>query len=188
MYLDVSVQDSTRIMDDGKARLEKSENRPELSTHRIHRVLTEAANPFLHDHIIGEHAVFPAIGVMAWIANACEQLYPGLTFARVEDFRTLKGIVFDESLADKYILDLKELARGPEAVSLDAMLWSMGPKGRPRYNYKGTCTIIRQLPAAPVYTFQLPSGAYNEPFTIYKDGTLFHGPRPGRRAEDFEAG
>ena len=164
-------------MDDGKAQLEKSGDRPELSTHRIHRVLTEAANPFLRDHIIGEHAVFPAIGVMAWIANACEQLYPDFAFARVEDFCTLKGIVFDESLADKYILDLKELARGPEAVSLEAMLWSMGPKGRPRYNYKGTYTVLRQLPTAPVHPFQLPSVPYNEPCTIYKDGTLFHGPR-----------
>jgi hypothetical protein len=113
---------------------------------------------------------------MAWIANACEQLYPGFTFARAEDFRTLKGIVFDESLADKYTLDLKELARGPEAVSLEAMLWSMGPRGRPRYNYKGTYTVVSQLPTPPAYPFRFPGMSYNEPLTIYKDGTLFHGP------------
>jgi hypothetical protein len=165
------------MMDDGKDQLEKSENRPELSTHRIHRVLTEAANPFVRDHIIGKHAVLPAVGVMAWTANACEQLYPGFTIARVEDFRTLKGIVFDESLADEYILELRELPRGPEAVPFEAILWSEGPKGLPRYNYKGTYTIERQLPTPPVYPFQLPSVSYKEPFRIYKDGTLFHGPR-----------
>jgi len=175
--LDLCMEDSTQRMVDGKTVSEASGNCPELPTHRIRRVLTEDANPFVRDHIIGEHAVFPAIGVMAWIANACEQLYPRLTFARAEDFRTLKGIVFDESLADKYILDLKELACGTEAVTLDAMLWSRGPKGRPRYNYKGTYTVVRQLAAPPVYPFQLPSVPCREPLTIYRDGTLFHGPR-----------
>ena len=83
--------------------MEESENRSNLPTHRIRRVLSEAANPFVRDHVIGEHAVLPAVAVMAWTANACEQLYPGFTFARAQEFRTLKGIVFDESLADEYI-------------------------------------------------------------------------------------
>jgi len=160
-----------------KRLMEESENRSNLPTHRIRRVLSEAANPFVRDHTIGEHAVLPAVAVMAWTANACEQLYPGFTFARVEDFRTLKGIVFDESLADEYILELREQPRGPEAISFQAILWSPGPKGRRRYNYEGTYTIVRQLPRPPVYPFRRPSPSYKEPFTIYKDGTLFHGPR-----------
>ena len=83
----------------------------ELNSFRIRRGLSLEANPFLRDHVIGGQAVLPTVCAIAWIANACEQLYPGYRFFSSENYRALKGIVFDSSLADEYVLDLKETAK-----------------------------------------------------------------------------
>ncbi len=50
----------------------------QLHSQQISRRLTLDANPFLRDHIINGHAVLPATCASAWMANICEQLYPGL--------------------------------------------------------------------------------------------------------------
>lgn len=148
---------------------------PALRTHHIQRVLSEVANPFVKHHTIGEHAVIPATGVMGWIANSCEQLYPGLTFAKAEQFKTLKGLVFDDSLAASYQLELKETHKTDHSVTFEAMLSSINPQNRPRYHYSGRFTIQRQLPPAPMVSVTKPAGGgQNKP--IYQDGTLFHGP------------
>ena len=47
----------------------------QLRKYRIHRRLTEAANPFLQDHIVGGKPVLPATCGTQWMINACEQLY-----------------------------------------------------------------------------------------------------------------
>ena len=83
----------------------------ELHAFRIRRRLMLEANPFLQDHVIGGHAVLPTVCAIAWIANACEQLYPGYRFFSSEGYKALKGIVFDETLASEYVLDLKEIAK-----------------------------------------------------------------------------
>ncbi len=59
----------------------------EERSHRLHRTLRLADNPFLVDHVIGGRAVLPTVCAVAWMVNACEQLYPGATFQRVDDYR-----------------------------------------------------------------------------------------------------
>ena len=80
----------------------------------IRRHLSLDANPFLLDHQIGLHPVLPATCAASWIASVTEQLLPGFTCFQVEDFKVLKGIVFDENLADEHILDLTEIERSRE--------------------------------------------------------------------------
>ncbi|MCA9981032.1 MAG: polyketide synthase dehydratase domain-containing protein, partial [Anaerolineales bacterium] len=169
--------DTAQIVVGGELAPENTAVGTDLKTHVISRVLRQADNPFIHSHTIGEHAVIPATGVMAWMANAAEQIYPGFTFARAVEYRTLKGIVFDETLADSYTLTLEETAKSEEAIAFKAMLSStaVGQK-LPRYHYSGTITIMRPVPPAPTHQFQFPAVPYAKEWDILADGTLFHGP------------
>lgn len=148
-------------------------------SYRIHRRLSLAANPFLQDHIVGEHAVLPAVFGVSWLCGVCEQLYPGYTLSTFADFRVLKGIVFDQTLADDYVLEVqeRELDEADGRVVLDTIVSSTDTNGRLRYHYRGTVTLLRDLPPAPHYTAFDRSETYVVPgSTFYANRTLFHGP------------
>ena len=83
----------------------------ELRTFRIQRQLTLAANPFLQDHVIAGYPVLPATCGLLWIANACEQIYPGYKAFSCTNYKVLKGLIFDENLATEYTLELQEIAK-----------------------------------------------------------------------------
>ncbi|TFG69938.1 MAG: SDR family NAD(P)-dependent oxidoreductase, partial [Anaerolineales bacterium] len=82
-----------------------------LQHYRIRRALSLEHNPFLRDHVIGGNAVLPTVCAVALVVNLCEQLYPGYNFYAVDDYRALKGIVFDATLADGYVLTLQEIQK-----------------------------------------------------------------------------
>jgi hypothetical protein len=149
-----------------------------LRTFRTGRRLDLAANPFLYDHVIGGQPVLAAVFGVSWMGNVCEQLCPGYTFFRVEDYKVLKGIVFDETLADSYTLDLTETARSDDEIVFDALIHSTTHDGRQRYHYRSRgITLRRHIPAAPRYTsFDLEARETIDGTTLYSDGTLFHGP------------
>jgi len=156
---------------------------------RIHRQLSLDANPFLQDHVIGGQAVLPTVCAVAWVVNAAEQCYPGYTFFRVENYKALKGIVFDGTLADDYVLEIKEMdadcaspkgSGQPEQfteVTLIALICSQSDDGKSRYHYSMDVTLRRTPPASPQYTgFDL---AVTHPITreeLYGGTILFHGP------------
>ncbi|MBD0303282.1 MAG: SDR family NAD(P)-dependent oxidoreductase, partial [Tolypothrix sp. T3-bin4] len=83
----------------------------ELRTYRIRRKMTLEANPFLVDHTIAGSQVLPATCAMSWMINACEELYPGYTYNNCREFKVLKGITFNETLASEHILELQEIAK-----------------------------------------------------------------------------
>lgn len=149
----------------------------ELQNYQIHRKLSLEANPFLQDHVIGSQAVLPTVCGSAWIANLGEQLYPGYEFFSCEDYTVLKGIVFDETLASDYVLELKEINKSPqEEVELSAKIGSKTATGKPRYHYSGKIKLVRQVPQQPNY--ELLNLAQNQEFldlAPYENGTLFHG-------------
>jgi NADP-dependent 3-hydroxy acid dehydrogenase YdfG len=149
----------------------------DLRTYQIHRRLTADNNPFLYDHMIGGHPVLPATCGAAWAAYSCEQVYPGYRFFCLENYRVLKGIVFDDSLSDEHTLELKEVEKSAEKVVFDALIWSKNKKGRQIYHYSLRVTVMRELPAAPVFQFEpsQPGGAISGS-ELYQNGTLFHGP------------
>jgi NAD(P)-dependent dehydrogenase (short-subunit alcohol dehydrogenase family) len=149
----------------------------ELRTYEIRRHLTLADNPFLKDHVIGGRAVLPTVCAVAWMTDACEQRYPGYTFFSVEGYKVFKGVVFDETLADDYVLRLEEIAKTSEEVVFDTLIYSETPEGRPRYHYGARVTLVRELPDAPCYADFDPTERDVVPGTqLYDEKTLFHGP------------
>lgn len=165
-----------------------------LVTRRVQRTLSLAANPFLKDHMIGGQAVLPTVCALAWMGNTAEQLYPGYTFFRAENYRVLKGIVFDETLAPAYTVEVKEVDKTVKGrMQVEVMIASQTPvspgsskvpnvlvgtgEGKPRYHYSVRLHLCDQIPVPPRYTQADLSATDARPgISLYTDGTLFHGP------------
>jgi NAD(P)-dependent dehydrogenase (short-subunit alcohol dehydrogenase family) len=157
------------------------ESNPELRHYEIRRKLSLDANPFLYDHRIGKKAVLPATCAATWVASACEQLYPGHTFFTLENYKVLKGIVFDENLADEYILDLKEISKTPDGdIEFDSLIWSKNKQGKPLYHYSLRVKLVKEAPTAPIQEsvdlLSEKNSAAISGSELYENGTLFHGP------------
>jgi NAD(P)-dependent dehydrogenase (short-subunit alcohol dehydrogenase family) len=154
---------------------------PELRTHSIRRRLTLADNPFLSDHEIAGYPVLPATCAMAWIIGVCEQLYPSYKFFGCESFKIFKGIVFDQTLASEYILDLKEtLKTDSRFIEFEAKVWSKSVAGKIHYHYTSRLKLLKSIPTAPTYEALNLQPDYSIPTpasSFYKagDSALFHG-------------
>ncbi|WP_315790680.1 SDR family NAD(P)-dependent oxidoreductase [Fischerella sp. JS2] len=154
----------------------------ELKKYHIQRQLTLAENSFLQDHVIAGRPVLPATCALAWIANTCEQLYPGYKLFSCQNFKVLKGIIFDEYLAKEYILDLQEISKNDvENIEFDAKIFSKNQAGKIRYHFSSHIQLKRQFQAAPDYDWlNLKQEEIILGFTtsLYQDGasSLFHGP------------
>lgn len=162
---------------------------PTLRSYRLHRRLSEAANPFLNDHRIGPHAVLPTTCAISWLAHSCEQRYPAYRFLYFEEMRVFKGIVFDETLAEEYILDLQEIAKpSPDEIIFEGKIWSLDPQtGQTRYHYSMKAYLGRrrsELAQQQVHQFVSSlNGSHqsggDKPIpgsSLYKSKILFHGP------------
>jgi NAD(P)-dependent dehydrogenase (short-subunit alcohol dehydrogenase family) len=158
----------------------------ELRTYRICRRLALADNPFLCDHEIAGYPVLPATCAMAWMINTCEQRYPGYQFFSCENFKILKGIVFDQNLANEYILDLKEVVKtDSEGIEFEAKIWSKTVTEKIHYHFTSQIRLLRHSSDAPTYKgfnekLNLASDEIirtpQEPFYRTGDLALFHGP------------
>ena len=149
----------------------------ELKTYRLHRSLHLMQNRFLGDHVVNGQAVLPMVSAMSWIANACEQIHRGYRYVSFSDYRVLKGIVFDDTLADEYVLELKETAKSADEIRLDALVRSQSSNDKPRFHYRTEIVLKPQVPEAPTLDLSTaPSAAEPIPGErLYRDGTLFHG-------------
>ena len=152
---------------------------PELKTYRIQRRLKLTANPFLLDHVIAGKPVLPATCAFSWMANTCEQLYPGYKFCSADSFKVLKGIIFEDNQPQQYTLDLVETGKsGDDAIDFQAKIWSNNT-GKIRYHFSINIKLQRQIPVAPTYQlFNQQLTAADFPTSFYQNGpsSLFHGP------------
>ncbi|MTJ12554.1 SDR family NAD(P)-dependent oxidoreductase [Anabaena sp. UHCC 0187] len=124
----------------------------ELKTYRIKRQLTLAENPFLQDHVIAGRPVLPATCGLLWMTNACEQLYPGFTAFSSPNFKVLKGIVFDETATNEYVLEIQELAKHEnQEIEFAAKISSQTPDGKIRYHFSTNIILKREIPTLPSY-------------------------------------
>ncbi|AFW93419.1 modular polyketide synthase [Anabaena sp. 90] len=124
----------------------------ELKTYRINRQLTLAENPFLHDHVILGRPVLPATCGLLWMTNACEQLYPGFTAFGSPNFKVLKGIVFDETSTNEYVLEIQELAKHEnQKIEFAAKISSKTSDGKVRYHFSTNLILKREIPTPPNY-------------------------------------
>jgi acyl transferase domain-containing protein len=154
---------------------------PQLKTYSIRRRLTLESNPFLQDHVIAGNPVLPATCAISWIANACEQLYPGYKFFSCINFRILKGIIFNESLANEYVLDIKEIAKNSSEIEFEAKVWSRSNAGKIHYHYSCQLKLLRDIPSAPIHdsfdlTIDPEISNFDRPFYQDRELSLFHGP------------
>jgi NAD(P)-dependent dehydrogenase (short-subunit alcohol dehydrogenase family) len=154
----------------------------ELRTHRIRRHLTLEDNPFLFDHEIAGYPVLPATCAMAWMISACEQRYPNYQFFSCENFKIFKGIVFDDTLASEYILDLKEISKtDSKAIEFEAKIWSTTSSEKIRYHYTSQIQLLQNNPVVPTYedlNLSPDSVIATPAASFYRtgDSALFHGP------------
>jgi NAD(P)-dependent dehydrogenase (short-subunit alcohol dehydrogenase family) len=149
----------------------------DLRHHIIKRHLKLDDNPFLFDHMIGEHPVLPATCAAAWTAYSCEQLYPGYRFFSLENYHVLKGIVFDDHLASEHVLELQEVEKNEAKIVFDALVWSVNAAGRKVFHYSVRVTLLHDLPTSPA--LPVYAGGQEEEISgnaLYHNGTLFHGP------------
>ena len=154
----------------------------ELRNYRISRCITLEENPFLYDHMIAGYPVLPATCAMSWIINACEELYPGYRCFVSKDFQVLKGIIFNETLAREYILELQEVSKtNSDSVEFQATILSNNPEGKTYYHFRALTKLVREIPASPIYesvnlTEDNIITTIGEGFYKSGDSPLFHGP------------
>ena len=151
---------------------------PDLKSYRIRRKLSLADNPILNDHIIGGNVVLPATFAIAWFADTAEKLYPGYSFFSYQNYKVLKGIVFDKYLGDEYILDFKEISKKTDNnLELSAVIWSKAGSIT-RYNYQIEIKLISREQSLPTYNnSESIQSRSNINLAPYENGTLFHGAR-----------
>ncbi|MEO1428838.1 MAG: SDR family NAD(P)-dependent oxidoreductase [Cyanobacteria bacterium J06633_8] len=134
--LNDSFRDSTQVVIGSPISPPPPPLNSQLKSYRIRRRLTEAANPFLQDHIVGGKPVLPATCGTQWMINACEQLYPGYRFYYYNNFKVLKGVPFDEKLSEEYILDIEEIAKHEhQEIVFKAKIWSRNKNGKLNYHF-----------------------------------------------------
>ena len=144
---------------------------------RVSRALGVEHNPFLQDHVIGGHPVLPAAFAGLWMANACQQANPGHQFVDLEDFRVLKGLVFDGTTADRYRLEIKDEEVSGDMIAQSVVITSTTRDQKPRYHYRGRVRLARARPSAPASRpVDLTCDPRFAALQPYADGGLFHGP------------
>ncbi len=149
----------------------------DLQIHRISRLLSLDLNPFLLDHVIGGKPVLPAICVINWMANACEQLYPGYSLYISENNRVFKGLVFENNIPARYTVELKEIAKNTEGIIFEGIISSIGENGKQQFHYGARVTLKRDMPKSPHLDSRPGLRDNGQPGQqFYADGTLFHGP------------
>jgi NAD(P)-dependent dehydrogenase (short-subunit alcohol dehydrogenase family) len=150
----------------------------ELKDYRLLRRLSLAKNPFLADHVIGGKAVLPTVCAVAWFINACEALHPGFKYLAVRDYQVFKGIVFEDSSPDEYLLELREVEKSSEGLLLEGKISSESPTGKNRFHYQARVELKKTLPDRPRITdFNLDETSPITGESLYGNKILFHGPR-----------
>lgn len=150
-----------------------------LETHRIHRNMILAENPFLMHHVIQGNAVLPVVNAVGWMTNTCEQVFPDFSVHIVKDAKLFKGVVFDGSEPTDYIIELKEIQKDADTILLETTILSQAPTAKlPTYHYKAQVTLVAKKNKLELPKFQTQlSGTYSptDGAVLYENGALFHG-------------
>ncbi len=147
-----------------------------LRQYKITRKLSLAINPFLHDHTISGYPVLPATCAAGWMESSCERLHPGFVFHQSENFKVLKGVVFDEQMPDRFVLEIQECEKTPQNITMQVVVKSESSSGQTRFHYSSHVHLLPKLPQAPIYkNMQLKEDVEFNEWRPYIDGTLFHG-------------
>ncbi|NET02808.1 MAG: SDR family NAD(P)-dependent oxidoreductase [Sphaerospermopsis sp. SIO1G1] len=156
--------------------------KPDLKSYRIRRRMTLAENPFLYDHTIAGVQVLPATCAMSWMIHACEEIYPGYRYLNCREFKVLKGISFNSTLAEEYILEIQELSKADgEFIEFQTKILSKNAQGKTHYHFSAIIKVVGKMPEAPIYenmnlTEDNIITTTGKGFYQDGDSSLFHGP------------
>ncbi|WP_285164785.1 type I polyketide synthase [Shewanella goraebulensis] len=166
------------------------DNRVANNAVTVERVLNPVAMPFLEDHCIAGNPVLPTVCAIQWMRETAQQLC-GLPVT-VQDYKLLKGIIFETKEPQVLTLTLTQTESGLKALiasrmqsdALDSLL-------RPQYqaNLIVNEKVINEKVAKEAVSTTLPTAAKNAQqlansdkvistdSELYSNGSLFHGPR-----------
>ncbi len=149
-----------------------------LKTTTITRSMGLNQNPFLSSHIIGKEPVMPIISALSWMADTCEQLYPGYHFVSSDNTSVLKGIIFRDTEPANYTVQIKEIDKPDSGeIVLDVSISSQSPDSKQIFHYRSLIRLSRVPQKSPVIEdIRLTATESKEGTVFYEDGTLFHGP------------
>jgi len=151
-------------------------NEGSLKNHRIKSSIKLLENNFLHDHSIGGHPVLPTVCATSWMADSCEKLYPGYKFLRCQNYKLLKGIVFDGNESEEFVLDILETEKS-DNICFNVKITSLDNNGKTNHHYSADIVITNSLPKPEVISdFDLSETDVEDGSVFYENGTLFHGP------------
>ncbi|MCD8560243.1 MAG: SDR family NAD(P)-dependent oxidoreductase [Shewanella xiamenensis] len=154
---------------------------------RVTRSLDPKRMSFIEDHCINGHAVLPTVCAIDWMREAAKAHLGKMV--SVNDYRLLKGIIFDEALLARNGPIELELILTPltdaTPQSTEELTALISFEGRPQYQ----AVLVAQTDDMPdaqglevgeLHSLieeitQQPAIANRE--SLYSDGTLFHGPR-----------
>ncbi|MCL1067075.1 phosphopantetheine-binding protein [Shewanella olleyana] len=156
----------------------------------VERVLNPVAMPFLEDHCIAGNPVLPTVCAIQWMRETAQKLC-GLPVT-VQDYKLLKGIIFETKEPQVLTLTLTQTESGLKALiasrmqndAVDSLL-------RPQYqaNLIVNEKIVNEKVAKEAVSTTLPTAAKNAQqlassgkvistdSELYSNGSLFHGPR-----------
>jgi NAD(P)-dependent dehydrogenase (short-subunit alcohol dehydrogenase family) len=145
---------------------------------QVKRSLDPQKNPFLLDHQIGDNRVLPAACGAAWMADTCEQLFPGYRFFEMLDFRVLKGVVFADDQPQAYEARLQAMESSTaDDLRLAVEIFSSGT--RDFRHYSAQLGLRQQVAETPERREDMPSFLpedYQRAQDAYQTRRLFHGP------------
>lgn len=151
---------------------------PELKSYRINRRLLLESNPFLADHVIGGNAVLPTVCAVAWFIKSCSDLYPDFKFHAVRDYRVFKGIIFNKSAPDHYLMELNEIEKTGESITIHGKISSQPAGENIRYHYQAEVELRRSIPDRPqISEMNLNHDSSLSADSLYTSKVLFHGPK-----------
>ncbi len=161
-------------------RLKGSIDTETLQTYRLHRRLSLDLYPFLNDHTIQKHAVLPMAFVIVWVSNVCEARFPGYRCSSFDNMQVFKGIVFDDTLADEYVLDLQEVVKNEHEIIIEGKIWSkLEHTLANKIHYTIKVRLVRSMNAkndTEIDNKILKSYITKKSDNPYKTKLLFHGP------------
>ncbi len=146
----------------------------------IHRRITLEDNPFANHHRIGQNAVLPATCASTWILDACEASFPGWHLHRMEDFKVLKGITFEEGEQEFEVKLEPQRETETRKKHIDVIVTSQNKGQRKIFRYSAKAELVQKIPSPPkhevVKDLNQIGAQHRSGQEFYQDGTLFHGP------------
>ncbi|ABE55906.1 beta-ketoacyl synthase [Shewanella denitrificans OS217] len=163
------------------------------NSHTVERVLSPAAMPFIEDHCIAGNPVLPTVCAIQWMRETAQLLCGQL--ASVQEYKLLKGIIFDTNEPQVLRLTLTQTETGLSAL-ISSRLQSDPVDSVLRPQYQASLIVNEKLVNDKVVNKQLDNASTTLPTAaidaqqlanagkvistgseLYSNGSLFHGPR-----------